>query len=86
MRLITKPGVALATILAASIGFMSLSQAAPLAGVAAAVPAVQLTQEPSTLEALLEKVHHKGYVHQKKGKSHHHHHHHYHHHHHQHAM
>ena len=83
MRLLTKSAVALATILAASFGHMNLTQAAPLAG-AAAAPAVQMTQQP-TWGALVEKAHHKGTVHHKKGQHyyHHHYHHHYHHEHHE---
>ena len=56
MRLPTKSGLAMATILAASFGFAGLTQAAPLAGVAAAVQAVQTTQVPSVAEALPEKA------------------------------
>jgi hypothetical protein len=85
MRLPTKSGFAMATIVAASFGFAGLTQAAPLAGVAAAVPAVQITQAPSAAEALPEKAYH-GYKHHygyKKPCHHHvyHHHHIYHHHH-----
>ncbi len=58
MRLPTKSGFAAAAILAGSFGFASATQA-PLAGVAAAVPAVQLTQQPSVMEALPEKAHHR---------------------------
>src|SRR2546430_2450482 len=80
MRLPIEPGLAMATILAASFGFAGLTQAAPLAGVAAAVPAVQVTQAPSVAEALPEKTHHHRYRHHYgyKKTSHHHvyHHHH----------
>ena len=53
MRLAKKSGFAMATIVAASFGFAGLTQAAPLAAVAAAFPAVQSceTQEPSAAEA-----------------------------------
>lgn len=77
MRFATKSGFAAAAILAGSIGFASLTQAAPLAGVAAAVPAVHLTQQPSGMEALPEKAHHRSYRHYHH--YHHYHHHHYHH-------
>jgi hypothetical protein len=81
MRLPTKSGFAMATILAASFGFAGLTHAAPLGGVAAAVPAVQMTQAPSAAEALPENAYHHGYRHHYgyKKPSHHHvyHHHHY---------
>jgi hypothetical protein len=76
MRLSTKPGLAMAPILAASFGFAGLTQAAPLAGVAAAVPAVQTTQSPSAAEALPEKAYHRGYRHHRKPARHRYHHHH----------
>ena len=66
MCLPTKLGLATATILAASFAFPGLTQAAPLAGVAAAVPAVQMTQAPSVAEALPEKAYHRGYGHHRK--------------------
>ena len=66
MRLPTKPGLAMATILAASFVFAGLTQAAPLAGVAAAVPAVQMTQAPTVAEALPQKAYHRGYRHHRK--------------------
>jgi hypothetical protein len=84
MRLPTKSEFAMATILAASFGYASLTQAAPLAGVAAAVPSVQMTQNPLTAEVLPDKAYHHGYKHRKyykpvyKHYHHHHHHHHYH--------
>jgi hypothetical protein len=90
MRLPAKPGLAMATFLAASFGFAGLTQAAPLAGVAAAVSAVQMTQAPSVAEALPEKAYHRGYKHHRKPyvyrkparhRYHYHHYHHYHHHH-----
>jgi hypothetical protein len=56
MRSLTKSGVAIATILAASLGFANLTQATPLAGVTAAVPAVQMTGKTSASEAPLEKA------------------------------
>ena len=85
MRLPAKPGLAMATFLAASFGFAGLTQAAPLAGVAAAVSAVQMTQAPSVAEALPKKAYHRGY-HRKpyvyrKPARHRYHYHHYHHHH-----
>ena len=88
MRLPTTSGLAMAAVLAASFGFAGVTKAAPLAGMAAAVPAVpiiqvQMAQEPSAAEAIPEKAHHHGYAHKGKMKmEHHHHHHHYHHHHH----
>ncbi|HEX3494043.1 MAG TPA: hypothetical protein VHT48_01515 [Methylocella sp.] len=85
MRLPTKSGFAMATILAASFGFAGLTHAAPLAGMAAAVPSLQMTQNPLTAEALPEKAYHHGYAHHPYGykhrkyykpmyKKHHHHH------------
>ncbi|MGH6799826.1 MAG: hypothetical protein ACRECZ_00150 [Methylocella sp.] len=86
MRLPTKTGFAMAAILAASFGFVGLTQAAPLGGGAAAVPAVQMIQAPSVAEALPEKAYHreykhhrKPYVYRKPARHHHHHHHHHHH-------
>jgi hypothetical protein len=70
MRVPTKSGLAIATILAASFGFASVTQAVPLAGVAAAVPAMQMTQEPSALEALPEKAHYQGHPHHPYGYGH----------------
>ena len=66
MRLPTTSGLAMAAILAASLGFVGLTKAAPLAGVAAAVPAVQMTEVPSVAEALPQKAHHLGYKHHRK--------------------
>ncbi|MGH6862719.1 MAG: hypothetical protein ACRECN_00340 [Methylocella sp.] len=66
MRLAAKSGFAMATILVASLGVAGLAQAAPLAGVAAAVPAVQMTQAPLVAEALPEKAYHRGYKHHRK--------------------
>jgi hypothetical protein len=65
MRLPIKFGLPMATILAASFGYASLAQAAPLAGVAAAVPSVQMRQNPLAAEALPEKAYHYGYKHRK---------------------
>ena len=57
MRLLTKSGFTMATILAAIFGFAGLVKAAPLAGLTGAVPAVQVTQEASSAaEALPEKA------------------------------
>jgi hypothetical protein len=70
MRLPTKSGFAMATILAACFGFAGLTRAAPLAGLAAAVPAVQMTQVPSAVEALPEKAYHHGYGHRPYGYKH----------------
>jgi len=61
MRLPTTSGLAMATILAAWFGFAGLTKAAPLAGIAPAVPAVpmtqvQMAQEPSAAEAIPEKA------------------------------
>ena len=77
MRVPTKSGFAMATILAASFGFAGLTRAAPLAGVADTILAVQKAQTPSETDGLIQKAYHKGYAH--KGKSYHHHHHHHHH-------
>ncbi len=66
MRLPATSGFALAAFLAASFGFAGLTKAAPLAGVAAAVPAVQTTQVPSVAEALPQKAYHRGYKHHRK--------------------
>jgi hypothetical protein len=63
MRLPTKSGFATATILTASFGFAGWTHAAPLAGLAAAVPAVQMTQDPSAFQARPEKAYHHGYRH-----------------------
>ncbi len=63
MRLQTKFGFTMAVILAGSLGFVSMTHAAPLAGMSAAVPAVQVTQEPSAAEALPEKAYHHPYHH-----------------------
>jgi hypothetical protein len=74
MRSPTKSGFAMATILAASFGFSGLTQAAPLTGVAAAVPAVQTTQNPLTAEAQPEKAHHhplRPFVHPEPKHQHH---------------
>jgi hypothetical protein len=70
MRLPTKSGFAMATILAASFGFAGLTHAAPLAGVAAAAPALLMTQAPSAAEALPEKAYHHGYAHHPYGYKH----------------
>jgi hypothetical protein len=67
MRVPSKFGVATATILVSTFGYVCLTQAAPLAGVSAAFPAVQVTQQPSALEALPEKAHHYGYGHHGYG-------------------
>jgi hypothetical protein len=66
MRLPTTSGLAMAAILAALCGFAGVTKAAPLAGVAAAVPAVQMTGAPSVAEALPEKAYHRGYRHHRK--------------------
>jgi hypothetical protein len=60
MCLPTKSGLSMAAILAASVGFAGLTEAAPLAGVAAAIPAVHITQVPSVAEALPDKAYHRG--------------------------
>jgi hypothetical protein len=56
------------TILAMTVGFASLAKAAPLAGLTAAVPAVQLTSECCASEARPEKAYyyhryHRHYYH-----------------------
>jgi hypothetical protein len=61
MHLLTNSGAALATILATSLGYVSLIQAAATAGVAAAVPAVQFTEQPSATGVLPEKAYHHEY-------------------------
>jgi hypothetical protein len=70
MRLPTTSGLAMAAILAASFGFAGSTQAAPLAGLAAAVPSVQMTQNPLTAEALPEKAYHRGHAHHPYGYKH----------------
>src|SRR5262249_61674698 len=50
----TKSGFAAAAIFAASFGFTSLTQAAPIAG----IPAVRMTQAPSAPDASPEKAYH----------------------------
>jgi len=82
MRLPILSGVAMAAFLAASFGFVSLIQAAPLAGAMAAAPAVQMTEGPTAVEAVPLKAHDKMTHHHH----HHHHEHHHHHHHHDHTM
>ena len=66
MRLPTTTGFAMAAIVAACFGFAGSTQAAPLAGVAAAVPAVRTIQVPSVAEAVPEKAHHRAYRHHRK--------------------
>ena len=65
MRLPIKFRLPMATILTASFGYASLTQAAPLAGVGAAVPSVQMMQNPLAAEALPEKAYHYSYKHRK---------------------
>ena len=56
MRIRSKFMFAAGAILAMTLGFPCLARAAPLAGFAAAVPAVQLTGESAASEALPEKA------------------------------
>ncbi len=56
MRIRSKFMFAAGAILAVTLGFPCLARAAPLAGFAAAVPAVQLTGECAASEALPEKA------------------------------
>ena len=81
MRVPAKFGFAVAVILASSLGFASLTHAAPLAGVAGTVIAVQRTQLAAGTDGLVQKAHHKETAHKDKMKmeTHHHHHHHHHH-------
>jgi len=69
---------AAAAILVSTLGFSSLTHAAPLAGVAYTVIAVQRTQMSAETDGLIQKAHHHGYAHKGKMKTetHHHHHHH----------
>ena len=69
-----KFGFAAAAILASTLGFASLIHAAPFAGVADTVIAVERTQMAAETDGLIQKAHHKG-----KMEVHHHHHHHHHH-------
>jgi hypothetical protein len=49
-----------------TLGFTCLAKAAPLAGLTAAVPAVQITQEPSASGALPEKAYYyRRYYHRR---------------------
>ncbi|MGH6847218.1 MAG: hypothetical protein ACREC0_07220 [Methylocella sp.] len=75
MSLQSKFGFAAAAILATTLGVAGLTHAAPLAGGADTIIAVQRTQSPAEADGLIQKVHHKG-----KMEVHHHHHHHHHHH------
>jgi hypothetical protein len=70
----SKIGCAAAAILASTLGFASLTHAAPFAGVADTVIAVERTQMAAETDGLIQKAHHKG----KMEVHHHHHHHHYH--------
>jgi hypothetical protein len=75
--------IAAAAILASTLGFGSLTHAAPFAGAADPVIAVQRTQRTAETDGLIQKAYHHGYAHKGKTKTvhhHHHHHHHYHHH------
>jgi hypothetical protein len=81
MRLPTKSEFLMGMILAASVGFANLTQAAPIARVADTVLAVQKAQTPSETDGLIQKAYHKGYAHKDKSYPHYHHHHHYYHHH-----
>jgi hypothetical protein len=82
-----KFGFAAAVILASTLGFSSLTHAAPFAGVTDPVIAVQRTQRAAETDGLIQKARHHGYAHKGKMKTemhHHHHHYHIHHHHHHH--
>jgi hypothetical protein len=80
MRVPAKFGFAAAALLASTLGFASLTHAAPLAGVADTVIAVQRTQRAAGTDGLIQKAHHHRYAHKGEMKMHHHHHHHHHHH------
>jgi hypothetical protein len=56
MRLKSKFGFAAGAILVTALGFTGQAKAAPLAGLTASVPAVQMTQAPSVAEPLLDKA------------------------------
>jgi hypothetical protein len=77
MRVPNKFGFAAATLLASTFGFVGLTQAAPLAGMADTVIALQTGPLSNETDGLIQKAHHK-----TKTVHHHHHHHHNHHHHH----
>jgi len=76
MRVSIKFGFAAAAILVSTLGYVSLTQAAPLADVADTVIAMQKAQMPNEMDGLIQKAHDEGMSD--------HHHHHYHHHHHEH--
>jgi len=65
MRLPAISKFAMAAILAVSCGFAGSTQAAPLAGVAAAIPAAPTIQVLPVAEALPEKAYHRGYRHHR---------------------
>jgi len=79
-----KSRFAAVSIFAATLGFATLSQAAPVAGAGEGTIAVQKAQMSSETDGLIQKAYHKGYPHHYKHKyyhKHHHYHHHYYHHH-----
>jgi len=80
MRVSIKFGFAAAAILISTLGYVSLTQAAPLADVADTVIAMQKAQMPNEMDGLIQKAHDEG----MSDHHHHHHHHHEHHHHHHH--
>lgn len=54
-----------ATILAASLGFANLAQAAPIAGTASTVVELQKAQMLAGTDGLIQKAYHKGKTHKK---------------------
>ncbi len=77
---------AAAVLLASTFGFVSLTQAAPLAGVSDTVSAMQKEQMTNSTNGMIQKAHytgychthHKGHVYRCTSHHHHHYHHHYH--------
>ena len=79
MRLPTRTAIVAGGVLAASLGWANLGQAAPLAGLAAAGSAVKMTQDPLAPEPAAEKAHYHRYHHHHYNRYHHYHPHYYHH-------
>lgn len=75
MRLPAKSQLFAGAILAASLGFVNLGKAAPLAGFTSAGPAVKVTRDSLTVEATAEKAHyaHRHYYHRHYHHRYHHH-------------
>jgi hypothetical protein len=60
MRVSIKFGFAAAAILVSTLGYVSLTQAAPLADVADTVIAMQKAQMPNEMDGLIQKAHDEG--------------------------